>query len=68
MKIITLSTKDDIDTILKKYKDFGIVTTQKDFVKLEKFHLNNLYIMDLKIKISEKLDLKELNSYLNANG
>ena len=61
-------TKDDIDTILKKYKDFGIVTTQKDFVKLEQFHLNNLYIMDLKIKISEKLDLKELNSYLNTNG
>ncbi|WP_066359970.1 tetraacyldisaccharide 4'-kinase [Aliarcobacter cryaerophilus] len=61
-------TKDDIDTILKKYKDFGIVTTQKDFVKLEKFHLKNIYIMDLKIKISEKLDLKELNSYLNANG
>ena len=61
-------TKDDIDTILKKYKDFAIVTTQKDFVKLEQFDLNNLYIMDLKIKISEKLDLKELNSYLNANG
>ena len=57
-------TKDDIDTILKKYKDFGIVTTQKDFVKLEQFDLNNLYIMDLKIKISEKLDLKELNTYL----
>ena len=38
--------------------------TQKDFVKLEQFDLNNLYIMDLKIKISEKLDLKELNTYL----
>ncbi len=61
-------TKDEIDTILEKYREFGIVTTQKDFVKLEKFHLKNIYIMDLKIKISEKLDLKELNSYLNANG
>ncbi len=60
-------TKDEIDTILEKYREFGIVTTQKDFVKLEKFHLKNIYIMDLKIKLSEKLDFKELNTYLNTN-
>ncbi|AYJ80174.1 tetraacyldisaccharide 4'-kinase [Aliarcobacter cryaerophilus ATCC 43158] len=60
-------TKDEIDTILEKYREFGIVTTQKDFVKLEKFYLKNIYIMDLKIKLSEKLDFKELNAYLNTN-
>ena len=40
---------EQIENIQKQYKDFGIVTTQKDFVKLEQFDLNNLYIMDLKI-------------------
>lgn len=60
-------TKDEIDTILEKYIDFAIVTTQKDFVKLKKFYLKDIYIMDLKIELCEKLDFKELNAYLKIN-
>ncbi|MDX4050495.1 tetraacyldisaccharide 4'-kinase [Aliarcobacter skirrowii] len=59
-------TKDEIDNILDKYKDFAIVTTQKDFVKLEKFNLKNLYIMDLSIKISQKVDFTALKNYIKS--
>ncbi|MEN5386631.1 tetraacyldisaccharide 4'-kinase [Aliarcobacter skirrowii] len=57
-------TKDEIDNILNNYRDFAIVTTQKDFVKLEKFNLKNLYIMDLSIKISQKVDFTALKNYI----
>ncbi|PRM96603.1 tetraacyldisaccharide 4'-kinase [Aliarcobacter cryaerophilus] len=60
-------TKDEIDTILEKHRDFAIVTTQKDFVKLKNFYLKDIYIMDLKIELCEKLDFKELNDYLKIN-
>ncbi|PRM90772.1 tetraacyldisaccharide 4'-kinase [Aliarcobacter cryaerophilus] len=60
-------TKDEIGTILEKHRDFAIVTTQKDFVKLKKFYLKDIYIMDLKIELCEKLDFKELNAYLKIN-
>ncbi|AXK48913.1 tetraacyldisaccharide 4'-kinase [Aliarcobacter trophiarum LMG 25534] len=60
-------TKFEIDTILEKYRDFAIVTTQKDFVKLEKFDLNNIYIMDLSIKLDKKLNLEEMYLYIATN-
>lgn len=59
-------TKDEIDNILNNYRDFAIVTTQKDFVKLEKFNLRNLYIMDLSIKISQKVDFTALKNYIKS--
>lgn len=59
-------TKDEIDNILNNYRDFAIVTTQKDFVKLEKFNLKNLYIMDLSIKISQKVDFRALKNYIKS--
>ncbi|WP_066355013.1 tetraacyldisaccharide 4'-kinase [Aliarcobacter skirrowii] len=59
-------TKDEIDNILNNYRDFAIVTTQKDFVKLEKFNLKNLYIMDLSIKISQKVDFRDFESYIKS--
>ncbi|MDX4059249.1 tetraacyldisaccharide 4'-kinase [Aliarcobacter skirrowii] len=58
--------KDEIDNILNNYRDFAIVTTQKDFVKLEKFNLKNLYIMDLSIKISQKVDFTALKNYIKS--
>ncbi|MDX4036848.1 tetraacyldisaccharide 4'-kinase [Aliarcobacter skirrowii] len=59
-------TKDEIDNILNNYRDFAIVTTPKDFVKLEKFNLKNLYIMDLSIKISQKVDFTALKNYIKS--
>lgn len=59
-------TKAEIDEILGKYKDFSIVTTQKDFVKLENFGLKNIYLMDLDIKFSSSLDFKDLEFYIDS--
>ncbi len=47
---------------LEKYKNKTIVTTAKDYVKLEKFPLN-LKIMELNVKIPEFL-IKKIDEYL----
>jgi len=57
-------TKNDIDNILKKYKDFAIITTQKDFVKLKEFNLTNIYIMDLSIEFSNKIVFDKIEDYI----
>jgi len=57
-------TKNDIDTILKKYKDFAIVTTKKDFVKLQEFNLENIYLMDLSIEFTNKNVFDKLEAYI----
>ena len=58
-------TQKDIDLIQENYKDFAFITTSKDMVKLEKFHLNNLYLMDLEIKLSSNVDLSAIDTYIN---
>lgn len=58
--------KEDIDNIKKDFSSYSIVTTSKDFVKLEKFGLENLYLMDLDIKIDEKVDFSSMNEYINS--
>jgi len=50
--------KSDIDAILTNYKDYTIITTQKDFVKLEKFNLDNIILMDLDIEIKKDFSYK----------
>lgn len=57
-------TKEDIDDILKTYKDYTILTTGKDLVKLSSFDIPNLVLMDLEIKFNEKLDFVKLNEYI----
>jgi tetraacyldisaccharide 4'-kinase len=50
-------TAYEIDTILEKYKDTEFVVTMKDMVKLEKFGLTNLILMDLEVEIVKEFDL-----------
>lgn len=50
-------TQNEIDEIMKKYTDYAIVTTHKDFVKLEKFNLKDLYLMDLEIEFAKEIKL-----------
>lgn len=52
-------TKDEIDDIINKYKDYSIITTSKDLVKLKNFKLKNLYLMDLDLNIVHNMDLLE---------
>ena len=59
-------TQEDISKIQEKYKDYFFVTTGKDFVKLKKFNLHNIYLMDLDIKISDKVDFSLMNEYIKS--
>jgi tetraacyldisaccharide 4'-kinase len=59
-------TKDDILKIEKEYKDYAIITTGKDFVKLKEFDIKNLYLMDLDIEISSNVDFTLMDEYINS--
>ncbi|RXK00974.1 tetraacyldisaccharide 4'-kinase [Arcobacter sp. CECT 8986] len=60
-------TKEDIDKIKKDYVDYAIITTQKDYVKLKQFNLENIYLMDLELQIdNEKVDFKPLDDYIKS--
>jgi tetraacyldisaccharide 4'-kinase len=54
-------TQEDIDNIIKKYPNHNFITTAKDMVKLKKYNIKDLYLIDLEIKFSENLDLSNLN-------
>ena len=42
-------SNNDIDKIRKKYCDYNIITTEKDYVKLSDFEIkNNLYYLEIK--------------------
>ena len=59
-------TKDDIFKIQEEYKDFSIVTTGKDFVKLREFKIKDLYLMDLDIEFSKDFDFSLMNEYIRS--
>lgn len=59
-------TQKDIDNIQENYKNYSIITTSKDMVKLKKFNIPDIYLMDLELKISEGVDLKGIDSYINS--
>lgn len=59
-------TKEEISQIQKEYKDYAILTTGKDLVKLKEFNIKNLYLMDLEIKIDENVDFSLMNEYIES--
>lgn len=58
-------TKSDIEGLRAKYKDKAFITTQKDFVKLEKID-PDFYIMDLQIDMVNKEVLEKIKEYESA--
>ena len=56
-------TKEEIDIITKQYKDYSIITTSKDLVKLQSFNLQNIYLMDLSLQVVS--DLSSIEKYIN---
>lgn len=58
-------TQNDIDQFYKKYPNAKIITTQKDYVKLEQFGLSNIYLMKLDIKI-EQSSLELMEKYIQS--
>ena len=61
-----LFTQKEIESILREYKEYSIITTPKDKVKLDQFNLENLYVMDLELNLSETVDLNPLNAYIES--
>lgn len=58
-------TKNEIENVLNQNSEYSIITTAKDMVKLEQFNIKDIYLMDLELKISEDVDLKPLEEYLD---
>jgi len=56
--------ESEINEIKEKYKEYNILTTGKDLVKLESFDIGNLYLMDLDIKIEETVDFSMMKEYI----
>lgn len=59
-------SKEDIDKIQNEYKEYVILTTGKDLVKLKEFNIKNLYLMDLEIEISKDVDFSLMNEYIES--
>lgn len=60
-------TKEDIEQIKQKYSDYSIITTKKDFVKLEKFDLQDLILMDLEIDFKDDKVFTAIDKYLEQS-
>ncbi len=56
--------ESEIEDIKEKYKEYQILTTGKDLVKLESFDIKNLYLMDLDIKIENIVDFSMMKEYI----
>ncbi|APW65826.1 tetraacyldisaccharide 4'-kinase [Poseidonibacter parvus] len=59
-------TNDEIKEVKEKYNDYQIITTGKDLVKLEAFNIENLYLMDLDIKIEDSVDFSMMKEYIKT--
>lgn len=60
-------TYEEIQQIKEKYKEYSIITTPKDMVKLKQFNLEDLYLMDLELQLNENVDLSKLDEYIQAS-
>ena len=59
-------TQIDIDVVQNQYKDYMILTTSKDLVKLEKFNIKNLILMDMHIEFDEKVNFSHMENYIKS--
>ena len=57
-------TKEELDNIKEKYQNYSIITTSKDFVKLQEFKLENIYLMDLSLQIEDSVNLALIDDYI----
>ena len=59
-------TKEDIEKIVEKHPNHSIITTKKDMVKLEKFKLKDIYLMDLDISIENQEMVEKIENYIKS--
>jgi tetraacyldisaccharide 4'-kinase len=60
-------TQHDIDVIKETYKGYEIITTLKDFVKLDKFNLENLILMDLSIELLTNKAYEKIDTFIEQS-
>jgi len=60
-------TQIDIDVIQNSYRDFTILTTAKDLVKLKKFHIKDIVLMDLEIEFNSNVNFSNFKNYTLNN-
>lgn len=59
-------TEDEIEAIKESYKGYSIITTAKDFVKLQNFDFEDIYLMDLTLQIEDSVDLSLIDKYIKS--
>jgi len=51
-------TKEDMNTLKEKYPNDIFVVTAKDYVKICKFNLDNIILMDLEVTVNKEIEYK----------
>lgn len=59
-------TQEELDSIKQRYDEYTIITTSKDFVKLKKFNIENIILMELNLEILETKKLELIDNYINS--
>jgi tetraacyldisaccharide 4'-kinase len=57
-------TQKEMDDIKRQYKDYAMITTQKDWVKLSCLKLETPYLMDLNIEFLNDKKLEQIDDFI----
>ncbi len=60
-------TNNEINDIKSKYEGYSFITTEKDFVKLENFNFDNIYLSKLDLEFINKDKLSLIDKYIELN-
>ncbi len=60
-------TENEINDIKLKYKDYSFITTEKDYVKLQNFVFDNIYLAKLDLEVISKDKLSLIDKYIEIN-
>ncbi len=60
-------TNSEINDIKSKYEGYSFITTEKDFVKLQNFNFDNLYLTKLDLEFINKDKLSLIDKYIELN-
>ena len=59
-------TQKEIEDVLAQNEGYSIITTSKDIVKLEKFNIKDICLMELELEINKNVNLNPLEEYISA--
>jgi len=60
-------TDNEINDIKLNYKDYSFISTEKDFVKLQNFNFDDIYLAKLDLEFINKDKLSSLDKYIELN-